>query len=221
MTVSRTIMIVGNGPVQEGAASVIDAADLVIRVNDCRSCGAGGEKTDIVAVCNTGRPALAMLGGGRWKSNAAVRQAREIWCVRAAEKFRELRPQIEDRHPELDDLCDDYTDGFRAFAKATGRAFHTVPASTHESVDAELGYFRSGEYVVPSSGLIVIAEVLAHWRRPGDRVVLAGFGHAGWEWHPFSAERRYVDALVATGSLERFDNVVAAEPAAPYIYARK
>ncbi|MEK1931987.1 MAG: Urease operon accessory protein, partial [Pararhizobium sp.] len=75
MAVSRTIVIVGNGPVPQGAASVIDAADLVIRFNDCRSCGAGGEKTDIVAVCNTGRPALAMLGGGRWKSNAAVRQA--------------------------------------------------------------------------------------------------------------------------------------------------
>ena len=205
VTVSRTIMIVGNGPVQEGAASVIDAADLVIRVNDCRSCGAGGEKTDIVAVCNTGRPALTMLGGGRWKSNAAVRQAREIWCVRASEKFRELRPQIEERHPDLHDLCDDYTDGFRAFAKATGRSFHVVPASTHESVDAEQKHYDPGEYVVPSSGLIVIAEVLAHWMRPSDRVVLGGFGHAGWEWHPFGAERRYVDALVSKGRLMRLD----------------
>lgn len=203
MAVSRTIVIVGNGPVPQGAASVIDAADLVIRFNDCRSCGAGGEKTDIVAVCNTGRPALAMLGGGGWKTKAAVRRARELWCVRSGEKFRELRPEIEKRHPDLDDLCDDYTDGFRTFAAATDRSFHTVPASTHESVDAELKSFGPGEYVVPSSGLIVIAEVLAHRRRPGDRVVLAGFGHAGWEWHPFAAERRYVHALVATGYLER------------------
>ncbi|CAN7389726.1 Urease operon accessory protein [Pararhizobium sp. LjRoot238] len=205
MTVSRTIMIVGNGPVPEGAAPVIDAADLVIRFNDCRSCGAGGEKTDIVAVCNTGRPALAMLGGGGWKSNAAVRQAREIWCARAAEKFRELRPEIEKRHPHLDDLCDDYTDGFRAFAEATGRAFHTVPASTHENADAELKRFGPGDYVVPSSGLIVVAEVLAHWCGASDRVVIAGFGHAGWEWHPFAAERRYVDDLISKGRLARLD----------------
>lgn len=205
VTVSRTIMIVGNGPVPEGAAPVIDAVDLVIRFNDCRSCGAGGEKTDIVAVCNTGRPALAMLGGGAWKTNAAVRRAREIWCVRAAERFGELRPEIEKRHPDLDDLCDDYTDGFRTFAEATDRAFHTVPASTHESVDAELKGFDPGEYVVPSSGLIVIAEVLAHWRQPGDRVVLAGFGHTGWESHPFAAERRYIDALISKGRLMRLD----------------
>lgn len=214
MTSSRTIMIVGNGPVAQGVAAIIDAADLVIRFNDCRSCGAGGDKTDIVAVCNTGRPALAMLGGGGWKTNAAVRQAREIWCVRAAEKFLALRPEIERRHPDLDDLCDDYTDGFRAFAKATGRVFHAVPPSTHESVDAGLKRFDPGEYVVPSSGLIVIAEVLAHWRQPGDRVVLAGFGHTGWEWHPFPAERLFVDELISTGRMMRLDqNYLSAQGA--------
>ncbi|MCW0000836.1 Urease operon accessory protein [Pararhizobium sp. YC-54] len=209
MTSSRTIMIVGNGPVPDAAVVIIDAADLVIRFNDCR--GAGEGKTDIVAVCNTGRPALAMLGGGRWKTSAAVRQASAIWCVRAAEKFEMLRPEIERRHPDLDDLCDDYTDGFRAFAKATGRSFHVVPPSTHEEVDAGLNRFDPGEYVVPSSGLIVIAEVLAHWRQPGDRVVLAGFGHAGWEWHPFAAERRYVDDLISKGRLFRLDqNILSA-----------
>lgn len=203
----RTIVIVGNGPVAEGAAEVIDAADLVIRFNDCRSCGAGGRKTDIVAVCNTGRPALAMLGGGRWKNSAAVRQASAIWCVREAAKFQSLRPHLAQTHPDLDDLCDDYSSGFRAFAKATRRTFHVVPASVHEQVDAGLKNFEAGHYVVPSSGLIVIAEVLAHWRQPEDRVVLAGFGHAGWEWHPFDAERRYVDALVAQGKLTRLVQV--------------
>jgi hypothetical protein len=204
-------MIVGNGPVPEGAAAVIDAADLVIRFNDCRSCGAGGDKTDIVAVCNTGRPALAMLGGGAWKSHTAVRQASAIWCVRDGGKFQALRQQLAVTHPDLDDLCDDYTDGFRAFAKATGRAFHTVPASTHERVDAGLTQFDADAYVVPSSGLIAIAEVLAHWRQPGDRVVLAGFGHAGWQWHPFAAERRYVDDLISTGQLFRLDqNTISA-----------
>ena len=136
---------------------------------------------------------------------AAVRQASAVWCVRDADKFQALRPQLAVTHSDLDDLCDDYTDGFRAFAKATGRAFHTIPASTHERVDAGLKPFDAGEYVVPSSGLIAIAEVLAHWRRPADRVVLAGFGHAGWEWHPFAAERRYVDDLISKGQLSRLD----------------
>ncbi|WP_426226895.1 Urease operon accessory protein [Pararhizobium sp. DWP3-4] len=221
MTVGRTVMIVGNGPVQEGAAAVIDAADLVIRFNDCRSCGAGGDKTDIVAVCNTGRPALAMLGGGAWKTNAAVRQASSIWCVRDAEKFQTLRQQLAVTHPDLDDLCDDYTDGFRTFAKATGRTFHTVPASTHEGVDAGLKQFDAGAYVVPSSGLIAIAEVLEHWRQPGDRVVLAGFGHAGWQWHPFAAEKDLVEDYVCQGRLERLDPSIAYSRVNPYILTER
>ncbi|HTO31714.1 MAG TPA: Urease operon accessory protein [Pararhizobium sp.] len=208
MTVSRTIMIVGNGRVDPAAAAAIDAADLVIRFNDCRSCGAGGQKTDIVAVCNTGRPAMAMLGGGGWKTNTAVRQAREIWCVRSSQVFDALRPRLAVSHPDLADLCDDYTDGFRAFAKATGRAFHVIPPATHAAVDADLARFGAEDYVVPSSGLITIAEVLAHWRRPSDQVVLAGFGHAGWEWHPFAAERRYVDDSISKGHLVRLDHTI-------------
>ena len=50
----RRIVIVGNGEIGDGLAEAIDAADLVMRFNDCRSVGPGGERTDIVAVCNTG-----------------------------------------------------------------------------------------------------------------------------------------------------------------------
>ena len=33
---------------------------------------------------------------------------------------------------------------------------------------------------------------------------LAGFGHAGWEWHPFAAEKQLVDSYIAAGRLRRF-----------------
>jgi hypothetical protein len=56
--------------------------------------------------------------------------------------------------------------------------------------------------VVPSSGLIVIAEVMTS--RPDDDIVLAGFGHVGWDGHPFAAERKLVDAYVEAGRLRRF-----------------
>lgn len=199
----RVIMIVGNGEVPEGAAARIDAADLVIRFNDCRSAGRGGARTDIVAVCNTGRPALAMLGGGRWKMSAPVRQAREIWSVRSGAKFAAMRAALAATHPDLDDLCDDYTAGFDSFARATGRKHHVIPAETHEALERDLAGFEPSPYVAPSSGLVVVADVLARVASAGDEVVLAGFGHSGWEWHPFAAERHYVDALAAAGRLSR------------------
>ncbi|WVT72403.1 Urease operon accessory protein [Sinorhizobium chiapasense] len=203
----RLIMIVGNGPVPDGAAAAIDAADLVVRFNDCRSVGSGGHKTDIVAVCNTGRPGLAMLGGGRWKTSSAVRQAREIWCVRSGAKFAALRATLAKTHPDLDDFCDDYTAGFESFSRSTNRRFRIVPAPVHEQLDHGLASFSPDPYVVPSSGLIVIADILSNIATADDDVVLAGFGHAGWQWHPFAAERRYVDALAARGRLRRLHSL--------------
>lgn len=205
---SRRIVIVGNGPVPEGLAGVIDAADVVIRFNDCRSMGQGGERTDIVAVCNTGRPALAMLSGECWKASAAVRQAREIWCVRTSEMFAAMRPVLAVSHPDLDDFCDDYTIGFETFARATGRRLEVVPAAVHHALDAALAAFDPAPYVVPSSGAIVIAHVLGTVAAAGDHVSIAGFGHEGWQWHPFAAERRWVDTQIAAGRLYRLEHAL-------------
>ncbi len=202
----RRIAIVGNGPIPEGLAETIDSADLVIRFNGCRSAGRGGWKTDVVAVCNTGRPALDMLAGGRWKASETVRQAREIWCVRGSQMFADLRAPLAVSHPDLDDFCDDYTAGFETFARVTGRRVRVIPSDVHHAVDAELAAFAPPPYVVPSSGLIVIADVLANVAGTADHVCLAGFGHEGWQWHPFAAERRWVDAHVAAGRLERLGN---------------
>ncbi len=40
--------------------------------------------------------------------------------------------------------------------------------------------------------MIVIGRSSTDFRR--DEVTLAGFGHMGWEWHPFAAEKQLVDA---------------------------
>ncbi|GGB06228.1 urease operon 23 kDa accessory protein [Brucella endophytica] len=200
---SRTIMIVGNGSVPPGGAAFIDAADIVIRFNDCRSVGAGGGKTDIVAVCNTGRPARAMLHGDGWKTNPAVLHAREIWSVRSGEKFASMRDELVKTYPDLSDFCDDYTDEFAAFAAAAGLSHRVIPASVHEQLDRDLARFSPAPYVVPSSGMVAIADVLLGFAKPGDDVVLTGFDHIGWELHPFAAEKQLVENWIVEGRLRR------------------
>ncbi|MBB4236065.1 Urease operon accessory protein [Rhizobium esperanzae] len=197
----KKIVIVGNGEVGEGQAGIIDAADFVIRFNDCRSYGAGGNRTDAVAVCNTGRPAKAMLGSQEWRDHPGIVAAREIWSVRDPEKFAAIRAPLAVSHPDLDDFCDDYTDAFAAFCAETGKTHVVIGKVVHEAVDASLSAFAPTPYVVPSSGMIVIAEVLNKFA--DAEVMLAGFGHAGWEWHPFAAERQLVDTYVAAGRLSR------------------
>ncbi|MDK4734556.1 Urease operon accessory protein [Rhizobium sp. CNPSo 3490] len=197
----KKIVIVGNGEIGEGEAGIIDAADFVIRFNDCRSYGTGGSRTDAVAVCNTGRPAKAMLGSPEWRAHPGVVSAREIWSVRDPEKFAAMRAPLAVSHPDLDDFCDDYTDAFAAFCAETGKAHIVIGKTVHEAVDASLSAFEPAPYVVPSSGMIVTAEVLDKYAEA--EVMLAGFGHVGWEWHPFAAERQLVDTYVAAGRLTR------------------
>lgn len=201
-------MIVGNGPVPEGAAAPIDAADLVIRFNDCRSVGAGGHRTDIVAVCNTGRPGKAMAQAV-WAESPPVRAAAAIWCVRDPEKFAVLREPLSRSHPDLDDFCDDYTADFARLATAGGKAHLVLSRACHEALETELAAHAPPPYVVPSSGLVAIAHVLSSPAFAGDAVCLAGFGHQGWEWHPFAAERAWVEAHVAAGRLSRIDSLLS------------
>ncbi|MBX4926952.1 hypothetical protein ABID08_004682 [Rhizobium binae] len=197
----KKIVIVGNGEVGEEQAGIIDAADFVIRFNDCRSYGAGGSRTDAVAVCNTGRPAKAMLGSRDWRTHPGVKSACEIWSVRDPDKFAAMRAPLAVSHPDLDDFCDDYTDAFSAFCAEAGKTHVVIDKSMHEAVDASLSAFAAAPYVVPSSGMIVIAEVLSKF--PQAEVMLAGFGHVGWEWHPFAAERQLVQSYIAAGRLRR------------------
>lgn len=197
----RKIVIVGNGGVGQECAAGIEAADFVIRCNDCRSYRPGGGRTDAVAVCNTGRPAKAMLAAAEWRSHPAVAAASEIWCVRDPQKFAELRPALARGHPRLDDFCDDYTAGFAAFCAQADKTHVIIGRRAHEALDKLLTAAGAAPYVVPSTGLIVIGEVLD--RNPDADVAIAGFDHSGWDGHPFAAERRVVDGYVAAGRLRR------------------
>ena len=199
----RRIVIVGNGDIPAGAAEIIDVCDLVIRFNDCRSIGAGGAKTDIVAVCNTGRPGKAMTTMPEWRENKAVRQASAIWSVRDPGKFEQMRDTILADHPELDDFCDDYSAGFAEIAKASGKKHHIIPRAVHDEVDAALAQLSSEPYVCPSSGLIVLAYLLGLSSTENDQIVIAGFGHQGWDGHPFVAEKKLFDAFEAEGKITR------------------
>ncbi|KVK54605.1 Urease operon accessory protein [Agrobacterium deltaense] len=199
----RRITIVGNGELPPGAADFIDCSDIVIRFNDCRSLGPGGTRTDVVAVCNTGRPGREMAEGTDWRESDGVRQASAIWSVRDPAKFSEMEPDIRARWPELTDFCADYTAGFAAIAREAGKGHIVIPRGVHERLDAALEAYAPMPYVCPSTGLFAIAHVLESVSDDGDEVAIAGFGHQGWSGHPFTAEQQLVEALAGEGRLTR------------------
>lgn len=202
-TRGRSIVIIGNGEPAKDVGSVIDGADIVIRFNACRTHGAAGRKTDIVAVCNTGRPAREMIEGG-WRHLEPVQAAEAIWCVRHPAAMAGRRDAILARRPDLGDFFDDRTEAFAELATSRGQSCAVLPASVHERLDAALG-FTAAAYVVPSSGLFVIEHVLGEIADPADSVAIVGFGHQGWDGHPFAAEREIVERHAGAGRLRRLD----------------
>ncbi|MCW0981620.1 Urease operon accessory protein [Agrobacterium sp. BT-220-3] len=199
----RRIMIVGNGELPQGIADFIDLSDIVIRFNDCRSLGSGGSRTDVVAVCNTGRPGREMAEETGWRNSDGVRQASAIWSVRDPAKFSEMEPDIRARWPELTDFCADYTAGFAAIAEETGKSHTVIPRGVHERLDCALQAYSPAPYVCPSTGLFAIAHVLESLNGDDDEVAITGFGHQGWNGHPFAAEKQLVEALTHQGRLTR------------------
>jgi hypothetical protein len=199
----RLFMIVGNGDIGDTARETIAEASFVMRFNDCRSAREDAARTDIVVVCNTGRPGRKMLEEPEWRAHASVKAAQAIWCVRDPEKFAEMRLPLAESHPELDDFCDDYTEGFRVFAENEGKSFRIIPREVHERLDAALSAFSPAPYVVPSTGLVAIADLIANHLADEDRIALAGFSHQGWDGHPWDAERQYLKPLEASGLVMR------------------
>ncbi len=199
----RLFMVVGNGEIGQRARAAIGDAHAVMRFNDCRSAGTDAARTDIVVVCNTGRPGKRMLEEPQWREHASVKAAQAIWCVRDPAKFAEMRAPLAVSHPELDDFCDDYSGGFRVFAENEGKGFRVIPRDVHERVDAALSAFSPAPYVTPSTGLVAIADLMDNHLGPGDRIALAGFSHQGWDGHPWDAERQYFEPLEASGLVTR------------------
>lgn len=197
------IMIVGNGEIGEKGRVATAKADFVIRFNECRSYAASPCRTDVVAVCNTGRPGKRMGSDASWRALPAVRDTPEIWSARDPALFRDMRQPLASKHPELDDFCDDYTSLFEVFCTISGKKHVIINREIHALADDAITAFSSSAYVVPSTGLVAIVETLR--RFPSANIALTGFSHTGWAGHPFSVEKQIVDQYVAEGSLTRYD----------------
>ncbi|MET1413419.1 hypothetical protein ABVF61_14175 [Roseibium sp. HPY-6] len=69
----KTLAIVGNGPVSQENAAVIDEADIVLRFNRATSCGAAGKRVDILMI-NRARVYMS-----KRINPVALHRAKEVW----------------------------------------------------------------------------------------------------------------------------------------------
>jgi hypothetical protein len=198
-----TVVIVGNAPLGYDYSGLVDAADVVVRLNDCkRYLGRSGTKTTILCVNNSGVPARGYIAQTPLLTNPLCGGVGEFWFPRDMHThLRWVRRVRHDRDHEYQDLTDGIVAANRLFTKTLVRgsaAMNDALYTTLQTIERANGV-PDRSFECPSTGALAMAWALADPRFREHRVVLVGFRFEGWEGHPWRAERQWVDEHVRSG----------------------
>jgi len=182
----RSIALVGNGPVDDTGAKMIDHHDWVVRFNLAPHCGVAGRRTDTMVMVNRGSPARTFRRHPDRISSIAIRGAREFLF---ACDPNDLPP------PYSTGYSDGHGDATTALVrKIVGdRPYMYVPTGMHLELVDELIARGAKPDVLPSTGALAIK--FFRTLHPDAELYLFGFSHSGWSGHSWDAERRWVDSL--------------------------
>lgn len=185
------IFLVGNGPTGD-LNQIIDSADIVIRMNKALGFGkTTGTKTDILVLVNTGTPGQELLSARGVRANPAFAEAKEIRLPVCPMRAAERRAAHPERSGELTDFSH-----FTKLPIYKGKIISTVPRDLTAALEAKLGS------PMPSTGMIMTEQLVMN-RQPGDVIHLCGFGHEGWDGHPWAKEKALTDSYVEQGFIVR------------------
>lgn len=171
----RSISLVGNGPVSKGHAALIDAADLVIRINRANLCGVAGRRTDVIVIFH--RFMGRSVTNGLPINPRAETGAREFWLQQSdkpgpAKSTEQLRRHV-----------------------LRGRPVRFINIKIRAA--ELLGPHGATEHTKASTGAAALAYILDTF--PDAKIGLYGFSHRGAAQHDWNAERAWFDALEAEG----------------------
>ena len=194
---SRHVLIVGNAPIEERVAGLVDGADHVVRFNKTRGFGgASGSRTDELWLINHGGQMAEWLARDTLTALPAVAFARTIVLpvpmlpghLSAVQARRRERDRCESIDP---DRVNHLAEAQRRLEKE-GRTVTRVTAGEYGAAQRALAALSgaSGPHH-PSSGFIAIHRTLAR-AGSAEYVTLCGFTFEGWRGHSWDAERRWV-----------------------------
>ena len=201
----RSLVVVGNASLGADYSRLVDAADIVIRINDCKNHnGKSGSKSTMICANNTGVPARRACARKPYLTNELCRAASEYWFPRSGPVHRTYIRQRAIEYPESE---------FVDFSKQL--VFHNQlegKAITYPSAEFNVRVFntllaemrRLGmmiPFVCPSTGFLAIEYAMTSPRFFDFRKHLLGFGFDGWKGHPWQVEQSVVAHYVRQSKL--------------------
>jgi hypothetical protein len=187
--IAMRVAVVGNGDIEPRYSDYIDGFDFVVRFNACRTYGISGKKVDALCLVNTtdaNHFALAPSG----IHEGADAATRLFWLARAPNIISHERARCIRLDSELASTWRDHTKDL-VEKRIRGRAYEFVPEETYRVVEFELRKRGATNFHQPSTGVLGLAHAILTLRP--TELVLFGFTHEGWKWHPWEAERNLVE----------------------------
>lgn len=200
---SKTLIIVGNGPIGYDLSKTIDNADYVVRFNQPNNhSGMSGTKTDQLVFATSSKQAWMSLDNQSFLCSKAVTDAQEILFA--------IHPLIIKKyHPQPNFLS--YFFGKRADAtyKAInifgehGKTVKILPPEFYLKAASALGIQgKKLRECFPSTGFLSIWQHL-QYRPENMQIKICGFGWKGWKRHPWAQEKQWVEEQIASGRIEK------------------
>lgn len=187
MIESKDIALVGNGPISQDYSSFVSEHDVVVRMNLCGNLDRTGDRTDFIALVNSGQSAVHICNNAE-ALEPVRRNCQKIWTVRHTSVVSTLKKKFFFNK-------DDPYEG-RDFSFQIARKFAPTPCEMFGPniwEDAsKIIVAQGGGNKQPSTGLLTFLRLQELY--PGRIVNLFGFTHEGWEGHPWDAERKFFGA---------------------------
>lgn len=199
----KKLYIVGNGPIATDMSGAIDAADFVVRFNEPKaSVGMSGKRTDILFLCNAGKPMQRRLSNPKFLASPMVQDAKEVILAYHPLIIRRYFPK-----PTflswLKGRRQDWTLPTILALGDHGKSSIVLPASFYYEGCSSLGLPKEklGK-VFPSTGYFGIYYTLSRFPASEWDFTLCGFGWSGWKKHAWGDERKWIEEKVLQGLLQ-------------------
>ena len=218
----KSLVIVGNAPLDSDFSEIIDSCDCVVRFNNCKNYNVNsGGKTDILILTNTGDPfkqaTLKFMLKKRGKDDVKkelpyLHTAKYIWFIRPNTLFLYTHFQSDFftnnifRDQELKNLRiieqrDIIAEIINA-QKIPKKKVTSITEKMYIKVWEKLLSYGTTDALMPSTGLLGIEMILDNPSFRDYEKYIVGFKWQGWDGHPWRLEKELIEKYIKQGVLK-------------------
>jgi len=227
----KTLVIVGNAPLDRDFSEIIDSCDCVIRFNNCKNYIINsGKKTDILILNNTGnlssQNTLNLMLKNRTKEEIKnelpyMKNVKHVWFIRPDMIF--LNGFIKNMFPKDNAFRDKELASFKIIGtrdlitemikaqKISKNKVRVITKHLYMRVWDKLILYGTADAIVPSTGVLGIEMILDDPNFHDYEKYIVGFSWKGWNGHPWQAEKLLVNKYIKNGTLtvlSHKDNII-------------